>query len=42
MDIKYNPTLGSFVNTENDEPVTQAELLQWAAENPEPLDTPKK
>ena len=42
MDIKYNPTLGSFVNTENDEPVTQAELLQWAAENPEPLDAPKK
>ena len=23
MDIKYNPTLGSFVNTENDEPVTK-------------------
>jgi ABC-type uncharacterized transport system YnjBCD substrate-binding protein len=42
MDIKYNPTLVSFVNTENDEPVTQAELLQWAAENPEPLDAPKK
>ena len=42
MDIKYNPTLGSFVNTENDEPVTQAELLQWAAENPMPLEEPKK
>ena len=42
MDIKYNPIIGSFVNTANDEPVTQAELLQWAAENPEPLDTPKK
>ena len=42
MDIKYNETLGYFVNTANDEPVTQAELLQWATENPEPLDTPKK
>ena len=42
MDIKYNEILGYFVNTANDEPVTQAELLQWAAENPEPLDTPKK
>tara|TARA_R110002110_G_scaffold408998_1_gene631004 strand:- start:218 stop:451 length:234 start_codon:yes stop_codon:yes gene_type:complete len=42
MDIKYNETLGSFVNTDNDEPVTQAELLQWAAENPMPLEEPKK
>jgi ABC-type uncharacterized transport system YnjBCD substrate-binding protein len=42
MDIKYNPIIGSFVNTANDEPVTQAELLQWAAENPMPLNEPKK
>ena len=42
MDIKYNETLGYFVNTANDEPVTQAELLQWVNENPEPLEGPKQ
>ena len=42
MDIKYNEILGEFVNTANDEKVTQAELLQWAAENPMPIDEPKK
>ena len=42
MDIKYNEVLGQFVNTANDEPVTQAELLEWAAANPEPLAPPKK
>ena len=42
MDIKYNEILGQFVNTANDEKVTQAELLQWAAENPMPIDEPKK
>lgn len=42
MNIKYNEIIGAFVNTANDEKVTQAELLQWAAENPEPLDAPKK
>ena len=42
MDIKYNETLGYFVNTANDEPITQEELLQWADENPEPLEAPKK
>ena len=42
MDIKYNPIIGAFVNTANDEPVTQAELLLWAKENPEPIDAPKK
>jgi len=41
MDIKYNKII-AFVNTANDEKVTQAELLQWAAENPMPLDEPKK
>ena len=30
MDIKYNADIGAFVNTANDEPVTQAELLEWA------------
>jgi len=42
MNIKYNDILGAFVNTANDEKVTQAELLQWAAENPMPLDEPKR
>ena len=42
MDIKYNEIIGAFVNTANDEKVTQAELLQWADENPMPLDEPKK
>ena len=42
MDIKYNDVIGAFVNTANDEPVTQAELLAWAAENPLPIDAPKK
>jgi len=42
MDIKYNDVIGAFVNTANDEPVTQAELLSWAAENPLPIDEPKK
>ena len=42
MNIKYNEVLGQFVNTANDEPVTQAELLEWAAANPEPLAPPKK
>ena len=32
MNIEYNDVIGAFVNTANDEPVTQAELLQWAAE----------
>jgi len=42
MDIKYNEVIGAFVNTANDETVTQAELLQWAAENPMPIEEPKK
>jgi len=42
MDIKYNADIGAFVNTANDEPVTQAELLEWAAANPEPIKEDKK
>jgi len=42
MDIKYNADIGAFVNTANDEPVTQAELLEWAAANPMPIEEPKK
>jgi len=43
MNIKYNSDIGAFVNTANDEPVTQAELLEWAAAtNPEPIKEDKK
>ena len=34
MAIKFNDIKGAFVNTENDEKVSQAELLLWAAANP--------
>ena len=37
MDIKYNPTLGAFVNTATDEVVSQLDLKIWAAENPMPV-----
>ena len=37
--IKYNPDLGQFVNATNQQPVDQTELLQWSAQNPEPLRT---
>ena len=38
MDIKYNEIKGCFADTKTDECVTQAELLQWAAENPMPIE----
>ena len=38
MEIKYNPILGAFVNTANDEIVSQQELRIWAAENPMPVE----
>ena len=37
--IKYNPDLGQFVSTANQKPVDQTQLLQWSAQNPEPLKT---
>jgi hypothetical protein len=37
--IKYNPNLGQFVNSTNQQPVDQTQLLQWSAQNPEPLKT---
>jgi hypothetical protein len=37
--IKYNPDLGQFVSTANQKPVDQEQLLQWSAQNPEPLKT---
>ena len=42
MNIRYNSDIGAFVNTANDEIVTQAELLQWAKLNSEPLKEDKK
>ena len=42
MNIRYNSDIGAFVNTANDEIVTQAELLEWAAANPEPIKEAKK
>ena len=42
MDIKYNADIGAFVNTANEEIVTQAELLEWAAAKPEPIKEDKK
>jgi hypothetical protein len=37
--IRYNPNLGQFVNSTNQQPVDQTQLLQWSAQNPEPLKT---
>lgn len=37
--IKYNPNLGQFVNAANQQPVDQTQLLEWSAQNPEPLKT---
>ena len=42
MKIRYNSDIGAFVNTANDEIVTQAELLEWAVKNPEPIKEDKK
>jgi len=42
MDIKYNEIKGCFVDTKTDECVTQAELLEWAAANPMPIEEPKQ
>ena len=42
MNIEYNSDIGAFVNTANDKPVTQAELLEWIAANPGPIKEDKK
>ena len=34
--IKYNDEIGAFVNPQTDEKVSQATLLDWAANNPMP------
>ena len=35
MELKYNSEIGAIVK-ENNEPATQADILAWAAANPEP------
>jgi len=35
--ITYNPTIGSIVKTGSDDVASQSNLLEWAADNPEPL-----
>jgi hypothetical protein len=37
--IKYNPDLGQIVNSANQQPVDQSQLLEWSMQNPEPLKT---
>ena len=37
MDIKYNSTLGAFVNSATDDVVSQGNLKLWAATHPEPV-----
>jgi len=37
--IKYNPDLGQIVNSSNQQPVDQSQLLEWSMQNPEPLKT---
>ena len=37
MDIKYNSTLGAFVNSATDDVVSQGNLKMWAATHPEPV-----
>ena len=35
--ITYNPTIGAMVKTGTDDVASQSNLLEWAADNPEPL-----
>jgi len=35
--ITYNPTIGAIVKTGTDDVASQSNLLEWAADNPEPL-----
>ena len=37
MQIKYNPEIGTFVNTSTNDIVSQGELKTWAADNPMPV-----
>ena len=41
MQLKYNSEIGAIVK-ENNEPATQADILAWAAANPEPVEEERK
>ena len=41
MELKYNEIIGAIVKPD-DTVATQAEILEWAAENPMPIEEPKK
>ena len=41
MKLEYNEIIGAIVKPD-DTPATQAELLEWAAANPEPIKEAKQ
>ena len=41
MELKYNKIIGAIVKPD-DTPATQAEILEWAAANPMPIEEPKQ
>ena len=42
QNINYNPELGQIVNSANQQPIDQSQLLEWSMQNPEPLKTQNK
>ena len=42
QNINYNPELGQIVNSANQQPIDQSQLLEWSMQNPEPLKTHNK
>ena len=42
QNINYNPELGQIVNSANQRPIDQSQLLEWSIQNPEPLKTQNK
>jgi hypothetical protein len=42
MELKYNEIIGAIVKPDDTPVATQAEILEWAAENPMPIEEPKK
>jgi len=41
MELKYNEIIAAIVKPD-DTVATQAEILEWAAENPMPIEEPKQ
>ena len=41
MKLEYNEIIGAIVKSD-DTPATQAEILEWAAANPEPIKEAKQ